>query len=59
MLRKAILLTFILGTFTLRAQSPATLAANEGIWEGPSILLRIYSQVRVFASFSPEENDIL
>ena len=29
-----LLLAFVLSTLTLRAQSPAMLAANEGIWEG-------------------------
>jgi len=32
--RLLLLLAFVLSTLTLRAQSPALLAANEGIWEG-------------------------
>ncbi len=34
MRKKLFLLVVLVSTFTLRAQSPATLAANEGIWEG-------------------------
>ena len=34
MIRRLLFLALVLGTFTLHAQSPATTAANEGIWEG-------------------------
>ena len=34
MLQRFLLLSLLLGAFSLRAQTPATLAANEGIWEG-------------------------
>jgi hypothetical protein len=34
MIRRLLFLALVLGTFTLHAQSPATMAANEGIWEG-------------------------
>ena len=34
MIRRLLLLSLVLGAFPLRAQIPATLAANEGIWEG-------------------------
>ncbi len=34
MLRKMMLLSLVLSAFTLHAQSPAVLAANNGIWEG-------------------------
>jgi hypothetical protein len=34
MIRKLLFLALVLGTFTLHAQSPATMAANEGIWDG-------------------------
>jgi uncharacterized damage-inducible protein DinB len=34
MVRRLVLLSLVLGTFTLHAQTPAMQAANEGIWEG-------------------------
>ncbi|MGA3226992.1 MAG: DinB family protein [Acidobacteriaceae bacterium] len=34
MIRRLLFFALVLGTFTLHAQSPATMAANEGIWEG-------------------------
>jgi hypothetical protein len=34
MVRRLVFLSLVLGTFTLRAQTPAMQAANEGIWEG-------------------------
>ena len=34
MLKRLALATLLLGSFTLRAQTPADLAANEGIWQG-------------------------
>jgi len=34
MIRRLLFLALVLGTSTLHAQSPAMLAANEGIWEG-------------------------
>jgi len=34
MLQRLLFLALVLGTSTLHAQSPAMLAANEGIWEG-------------------------
>ena len=34
MIRKLLCLCLVLGAFTMHAQNPAMLAANEGIWEG-------------------------
>jgi uncharacterized damage-inducible protein DinB len=34
MLRRLVLVALLLGTYTLHAQTPAELAANDGIWEG-------------------------
>jgi hypothetical protein len=34
MLKRLVFIALLLGTFTLHAQSPADLAANEGIWQG-------------------------
>ena len=34
MIRRSVLASFVLSAALLHAQSPATLAANEGIWEG-------------------------
>ena len=45
MFRRLVLLVFVLGTLSPRAQSPATLAANEGLWQGYDGELRYASRL--------------
>jgi hypothetical protein len=47
MFRRVFLLVFVLGTLSLRAQTPADLAADEGLWHGYDGELRYASRLLV------------